>query len=329
MSDTLLHYLREARATEAGLSQTLKVHIAATPFGEHRARLERHLEQTRAHERRVGTRLAELERDGVDPVRQALSLVASPVGFGLGVARGATRAMLTVVGLPLSLFRDREPKGADRVLRNVRAEAASEALEIATYTAIERIAAAEDDEETALLAADIRADEEEMLEYLKHAVVELSDVLAGKAEVAGRGAEVAGRGAEEAEAEPEQEPEPIRLRDDGAPIQPPVTSHEPPEPVYVPEATEPVHVSEEPELVAEVAELGAEEPAGAEVQIEEPWDGYDRMKASEIEQRLEDASDELAAVVRLYETGGKNRQTVIRAADRRLRILSDRPPGPQ
>jgi hypothetical protein len=43
------------------------------------------------------------------------------------------------------------------------------------------------------------------------------------------------------------------------------------------------------------------------------------MKAAEIDQRLQDASDELAAVVRLYELGNKHRQTVIRAAERRLR----------
>jgi hypothetical protein len=79
-------------------------------------------------------------------------------------------------------------------------------------------------------------------------------------------------------------------------------------------------VSEEPELVAEFGEPGAEEEAGAEVEVAEPWEGYDRMKAAEIEQRLADASDELAAVVRLYEAAGKSRQSVLRAAERRLRL---------
>jgi hypothetical protein len=74
-------------------------------------------------------------------------------------------------------------------------------------------------------------------------------------------------------------------------------------------------VSEEPELVAE---FGPPEEAGAEVEIAEPWEGYDRMKAAEIEQRLVDASDELVVVVQLYEANGRNRQTVLRAADRRL-----------
>jgi hypothetical protein len=95
-----------------------------------------------------------------------------------------------------------------------------------------------------------------------------------------------------------------------------------PEPVVEaePEAeVEPVHVSEEPELVMEASEPGAEEEPGPEIHVEPPWEGYDRMKAAEIDQRLQDASDELAAVVRLYELGHKRRQTVIRAAERSLR----------
>ncbi|HET8673787.1 MAG TPA: hypothetical protein VFL87_09140 [Thermoleophilaceae bacterium] len=56
------------------------------------------------------------------------------------------------------------------------------------------------------------------------------------------------------------------------------------------------------------------------MEIAEPWEGYDRMKVAEIQRRLEDSSDEVAAVVRLYESAGKNRQTVLRAAERKLRI---------
>src|SRR5919204_1480975 len=94
MSDTLVHYLREARAIENGLVPVLSMHIAAPPIGEPRARLEAHLDETRRHEQQVARRLAELEQDA-DPLRQALSLAAAPIGFGLGVARGAARAMLS------------------------------------------------------------------------------------------------------------------------------------------------------------------------------------------------------------------------------------------
>ena len=304
MSDVLVQYLREARATEAGLTQTLQAHIAATPPSDHRERLERHLETTRSHEQMLAARLRELE--GGDPLRQALDIVYAPVGYSLGIARGATRAMLSVLDLPRTLLlREPEPSPADRVLRNVRAESASSALELATYTAIERIAEAQGDEETARLAAELRADEEEMAEYLRGAVVELSDRLAGRR--AQRTADSAQNGNGVA---PTTE----------SPPRPPIPNPQSPIPEAPEAPVDPPHVSEEPELVAEFAEPGAEDEAGAEVQIEEPWEGYDRMKAAEIEQRLADASDELVAVVRLYEGAGRNRQTVVRAAERRLRL---------
>ena len=50
------------------------------------------------------------------------------------------------------------------MLKNAKDAAATEALEIATYTALERLAAAAGDDETARLARLIRTDEERMLE---------------------------------------------------------------------------------------------------------------------------------------------------------------------
>ena len=48
------------------------------------------------------------------------------------------------------------------MLKNAKDACASEGLEIATYTAIERLARSVGDEETARLAASILADEEKM-----------------------------------------------------------------------------------------------------------------------------------------------------------------------
>jgi hypothetical protein len=93
-----------------------------------------------------------------------------------------------------------------------------------------------------------------------------------------------------------------------------------------PEAPEPVHVSEEPVLVAEVAEEGAEDGAGAEVRVDEPWPGYNRMTAADIRERLSNEPTEVAAAVSLYEAAGKGRSSVLEAAGRRMR-LSGRPSG--
>jgi hypothetical protein len=82
----------------------------------------------------------------------------------------------------------------------------------------------------------------------------------------------------------------------------------------------PVHVSEEPELVAESAERGAEEGAGAEVHVAEPWPGYTRMTAADIKNRLRAEPVTVAAAVSLYEASSKGRSSVLEAAARRVRL---------
>jgi hypothetical protein len=81
-----------------------------------------------------------------------------------------------------------------------------------------------------------------------------------------------------------------------------------------PEPPEPVHVSEEPVLVAEVADDGAEDGAGPELRIDEPWEGYSSMTAAEIRRRLREADAATVAAVRLYEAANKGRSTVLQAA---------------
>jgi hypothetical protein len=85
-----------------------------------------------------------------------------------------------------------------------------------------------------------------------------------------------------------------------------------------PTPAEPAHVSEEPELVAETAEAGAENGAGAEVAVDEPWPGYDAMQAADIEDRLLAEGAETAAAVSLYEASRKGRAAVLEAASRSM-----------
>lgn len=90
-------------------------------------------------------------------------------------------------------------------------------------------------------------------------------------------------------------------------------------PPAVPDELIPDHVDEEVVLVAELAEEGAEDGAGAELHVDEPWDGYDEMTAPEIRARLAAADPVVAAAVNLYETTHKSRRTVIEAAERALK----------
>ena len=97
----------------------------------------------------------------------------------------------------------------------------------------------------------------------------------------------------------------------------------PPEPVPTePEPAEPAHVDEGATLVAEFAEDGAEDGAGAEVELSEPWEGYDRLHADELVDRIGGGSSEELAAVVLYERSRRNRPSVIEAAERQLRARS-------
>jgi hypothetical protein len=96
----------------------------------------------------------------------------------------------------------------------------------------------------------------------------------------------------------------------------------PPPPAPEPPRQEEEHVDEGTVLVAEVAERGAEDGAGPELDIQEPWDGYDGMTADEIRDVISQASRESLAAVELYEAANKKRRSVLDAAERRLRELS-------
>ncbi|HUA05053.1 MAG TPA: hypothetical protein VMB27_14210 [Solirubrobacteraceae bacterium] len=95
-------------------------------------------------------------------------------------------------------------------------------------------------------------------------------------------------------------------------------SEEPPAPLV----EEPAHVSEEPELVRESAEPGAEEGAGADVTVAEPWDGYGRLSAKDVIDRTRTANVAELATMRLYEARHRARQTVLAAVDRQLKLAN-------
>lgn len=123
------------------------------------------------------------------------------------------------------------------------------------------------------------------------------------------------------------EPEPPRAEEpmppEGTlPEEPLPLRAEPPAPPAQPLVEEPVHVSEQPELVREEAEPGAEEGAGAEVTVSEPWEGYGRMNAREVIARARSANVAELAAVRLYESSHRARQTVLAAVDRQLKTAN-------
>ena len=141
--------------------------------------------------------------------------------------------------------------------------------------------------------------------------LELPPVPAPGPGIAPRGPETPPPAAEKIQPEPEPEPEP-----------------EPkpwPEPDPWPEPEpEPAHVSAEPELVEEIAEPGAEDGAGASIEIAEPWRGYRGLTADEVIARIDDATAAELAGIELYESTHRNRQTVLAAAQLGLKTKTGR-----
>src|SRR3954451_21827797 len=159
----VVQYLNEAEATEQALIRVLQSQIAMTPRGAYRTALETHLRETRDHARRVGQRL------------EALGEGSSPLTALVGAVETAVGQVLALGKTPLDLLRG--TGGEEKVLKNAKDAYTSEALEIATYTALERLADRAGDDETAKLAAAIRADEEKMLERVLREIPKLTDAV--------------------------------------------------------------------------------------------------------------------------------------------------------
>lgn len=111
-------------------------------------------------------------------------------------------------------------------------------------------------------------------------------------------------------------PPPPAERVPAAPPVPPPAVRGPAVPAVPPPGAK--QVDDEPVPAAEVAEPGAEDGAGAEVHVDPPWEGYDAMTAADVRDRLVAADSSLAAAVALYESAGRARISVVRAAERRV-----------
>jgi hypothetical protein len=129
--------------------------------------------------------------------------------------------------------------------------------------------------------------------------------------------------------------QPMRSEPEDVFVQPPVESmREPPrEDAWDDEPLLPLDeagdkaktIDDEPELVAEVAQAGAEDGASAQLQVDEPWDGYDDLTADQVITRIGQADAAELAVIELYERSHKQRRTVLNAAERRHKELANSP----
>jgi len=310
----LVQYLQEAHATEQALASTLTAHIAMTPQGSYRALLERHLTETKQQDRALTRRIREIGRDrGV--LAGALGLVESAIGQALVLTKG-----------PIDMLRG--TGGEEKLLKNAKDEAATEALEIATYDAIEALALAVGDETTAKLAARHRAQEERMLEGLRRLIPSLTHAVVqaragGKPsydwETTGAADTVrkAGRKAQR-KAKTTQRPRAKRA-------EAPLSDYD--------KLTASQAVAKLTDLTQEqLGLLVAYERANRKratvveraqsLQENEPFSGYDDLTARDVAQRVRDADEATAQKVRQYEGRHQRRVEVLEAAQRQLSASS-------
>jgi ferritin-like metal-binding protein YciE len=162
----LVQYLNEAYGKEKQLETALEAHIAMTTRAPYKKRLQQHLKETKAHARDVERRIKKLGgQAGSEGVTGAANSLQSAANKAAALAQG-----------PLHMARGTSEQ--EKLLKNAKTEFQDEAEEIATYTAIETLATAVGDKETAQLAKRIRREEERMSSFLERLIPQLTKAVA-------------------------------------------------------------------------------------------------------------------------------------------------------
>ena len=159
----LVQYLHEAHGKEKELETSLQAHIAMTTRRAYRKRLQQHLKETKNHARQVERRIKQL--GGASLLQTATARGAEAVSRGTALAKGPLHAV-------------RGTGENEMQLKNAITEHSEEGEEIARYTAIEALAEAVGDKETARLARGIRREEERMAAFLAKQIPQLTKAVA-------------------------------------------------------------------------------------------------------------------------------------------------------
>lgn len=164
----LIQYLNEAYGKEKQLEQALQAHIKMTDVAPYKKRLQQHLKETKGHARELQKRIKQLggkaeamDLPGPDAVVEAASGLANVAGKAVAAAQGAVQSV-------------RGTSKQEMLLKNAKDEYHEEAEEIANYTAIQALAEAVGDTETAKLAKSIIKEEQRMAKYLEGLIPRLT-----------------------------------------------------------------------------------------------------------------------------------------------------------
>ena len=330
----LVQYLNEAQATEQALIRVLQSQIAMAPRGSYRSGLETHLAETRDHAGRVGLRL------------EALGQSSNPLLVAVGLAQSVVGQVLALGKTPVDLLRG--SGGEEKVLKNAKDACATEALEIATYTALERLARSVGDDETARLAASIRDDEEKMLERILREIPKLTEGVVG-ADLEGQPSyDVTTTGAADAVGDASEATRQVVRETTAATKRTARQARKVPGVAQAEGQIKSAVASADDLAIARYDSLTADEITGrlaglSQIELakvdayerknqnratilsrisslrgDEPWPGYDQLTAAEVQAVLSEGDDDRARQVRSYERAHKNRASVIKATEREL-----------
>ena len=182
----VVQYLNDAYANERRLEIALEAHIAMTPRADYKKRLREHLSETKAHARTVQRRIKALGGG-----RARICPGPRFPGEARHWREGRRAARAAAAQAPLHAVRGTGQQ--ERMLKNARTEYQDEAGEIATYRAIEALAKAVGDKETAKLAREIGREEKRMADFLVAMIDQLAlDVVHDEVPVSEIGAPAAG-----------------------------------------------------------------------------------------------------------------------------------------
>ncbi|MBA3437512.1 MAG: DUF892 family protein [Thermoleophilaceae bacterium] len=164
----LIQYLNEAYGKEKELETALQAHIAMTTRDAYKKRLKDHLKETKAQAKGLARRIKQLggkadalPAPGPDVVQEAAGAVVSAANKAVAAAKGPMHAL-------------RGTGEQEKMLKNAKTEYFNEAEEIANYNAIETLAEAVGDKDTAKLAKEYRRQEERMSKFLDKTIVALT-----------------------------------------------------------------------------------------------------------------------------------------------------------
>jgi ferritin-like metal-binding protein YciE len=330
----IVQYLNEAHGAELALVRQLQAQIALTPRGQYRDGLETHLGETRRHAERIEHRLGELGQ-GDNPLQVALGLVETAIGQALALTKA-----------PVDLVRG--TGGEEKVLKNAKDSCAAEAQEIATYTALARLARTAGDDQTERLANSILRDEQQMFDRLLKEIPRLTDAVA-RAEFDGEGSyEVTETGAADAVREVGKTAKRTARRGSGQAKRSARQARKVPG-VARAEGTvkgavasegdlaiaryDSLSANEVQEKLAELSQVDLAKVNAYErknqnrstitskidsLQGDEPWAGYDELGVDEVRAVISEGDETRIKAVRSYERKHKNRAGVLQATERQL-----------